>query len=73
SAEPWLIKPISEVSVDVQLDRMSMEKFKETLEFAPKTGFDTQYLWGVEWWYRLKKGGNSEFWEYAKSIISVNY
>jgi len=34
---------------------MNLEQFKKNIEFAQKTGFDTIYLWGAEWWHWLKR------------------
>lgn len=70
SLEPWLIEPITQAPLDVQLQRMSPEKFDEIIEFAEKTGFDEQYLWGVEWWYWMKQKGNDEFWQKGREIFS---
>ncbi len=70
SLEPWLLKPIAETPLDIQISRMDISKFNEIIEFAKQTGFDTQYLWGIEWWYWMKDRGHGEFWEQAKEIYS---
>lgn len=72
SSEPWLRKPIVETDIDTQFERMGIDKFKEMVDFSSKTGFDTFYLWGAEWWYWLKLKGYSEHWDYAKTIFSSN-
>lgn len=69
STEPWLRQPIIETSVDVQLERMGFDKFNEMIDFSSKTGFDTFYLWGAEWWYWMKKNGHPEFWDRAKELF----
>lgn len=69
SAEPWLIEPITEVPIAVQLSRMDIEKFNEILEYAKATRFDHQYLWGAEWWYWLKLKGEAEFWNRGKELF----
>jgi hypothetical protein len=70
SAEPWLLQPIIETPVDVQLERMGLDKLNEAIGFAQKTGFDTFYLWGAEWWYWMKeKQGHPEFWERARQLF----
>lgn len=56
-AEPWLQQ--SFVIAD----------FKANVEFARKTGFDTSYLWGVEWWYFMAAQGHPEYLEYAKTLF----
>ncbi len=68
SAEPWLVEPIVETPIETQLERMNVERLKETVAFAKTTGFDVQYLWGVEWWYWLKQQGYPELWEYARTL-----
>ena len=48
---------------------MDIEKFKEIISYARKTSFETQYLWGIEWWYYLKeKHEHPEFWAAAKKL-----
>ncbi|MDO8514341.1 MAG: beta-galactosidase [bacterium] len=67
--EPWLAHPIVEVSLDEQLQHMSMDRFDEILSFASKTGFSEEYLWGAEWWYYMKeKHEHPEFWDAAKKL-----
>src|SRR3989344_102316 len=70
SAEPWLKQAIVETSIDIKLQRMGIDKFNEMIEFSSKTGFDTFYLWGAEWWYWMKKINNhDEFWNRAKDLF----
>ncbi len=70
SGEPWLLHPIADTSNEVLLSRMGLDKFNEMIDFASKTGFDQQYLWGAEWWYYMKtKQNHPEFWERAKSLF----
>ena len=69
SAEPWLVEPIVETPLETQFERMDVEKFKEIISRASQTGFDRQYLWGVEWWYWLKENGTPSFWEYAEELF----
>jgi hypothetical protein len=68
SAEPWLLEPIVDVPVDVQFTRMNLEKFEDILEYAEKTHFQEQYLWGAEWWYWLKVQGQPEMWDRGKKL-----
>jgi len=70
STEPWLLQPITETPLNIQLDRMGMDKFNEMIDFSKKTGFDTFYLWGGEWWYWMRDHGHPEFWERAKQIYA---
>lgn len=70
SAEPWLLKPIIETPLETQLMQMNLERFKIAIQFAKKTGFAEQYLWGAEWWYYLKeKQNHPELWNYAREIF----
>ena len=71
SAEPWLLQPIVDTPVDVQLQRMGLDKLNEVIDFSSKTGFDDFYLWGAEWWYWMKLNGYPEFWDKAKEIFSA--
>jgi len=49
---------------------MDIDKFDEIIDFAKKTGFDEQYLWGAEWWYWMKTQGNDEYWNHAKELFA---
>lgn len=68
-AEPWLAQPIIKAPISLQLDRMSIDKFKEVIKFNRETGFAEQYLWGAEWWYYMKQNGHPEFWDMAKTLF----
>lgn len=69
SAEPWLLQPIVNTPVEIQLSRMGLGKFNEMIEFSSQTNFDTFYLWGAEWWYWMRQNGHSEFWDRAKELF----
>jgi hypothetical protein len=72
-AEAWGPLPLPSLPLETQLEIMKIEDFRNNIEFARKSGFDTFYLWGVEWWYSLKAKHNlPAFWEEAKKIISEN-
>lgn len=72
SLEPWLIQPTGETPLETQLARMNMDIFDEILAYARQTSFQTQYLWGAEWWYYLKeKQNHPEFWAKAKEIYGT--
>lgn len=68
STEPWLLKPIIETPINEQLEQMNLDRFNSMISFASKTGFDTQYLWGVEWWYYMRENGHPEFWNLAREL-----
>lgn len=68
SGEPWLIEPVRDVPIETQLSRMDIEKFYDILEYAEKTHFDQQYLWGIEWWYWMRDNGHPEFWDKAREL-----
>jgi hypothetical protein len=69
SSEPWLLQPIASTSMEVQFERMGPDKFEEMLSFSSRTGFNTFYLWGAEWWYWLKLRGVSTHWDRAKKLF----
>lgn len=68
SAEPWLLEPVTDVPLETQFTRMNLEKFEDILNYAKDTRFETQYLWGAEWWYWLHLQGQSEMWERGKRL-----
>ncbi len=69
SLEPWLLDSVVSVPLPDQYSRMNIEKMNEILTYAEKTRYDTQYLWGAEWWYWLRAQGDSEIWERGKEIF----
>lgn len=69
SLEPWLVEPVTNVPIETQFERMDIEKFREIIAYAEATRFDTQYLWGGEWWYWLKEQGHEEMWEEGKLLF----
>lgn len=70
SVEPWLLEPVTDVPLSVQYSRMDATKFEEILQYAKDTRYDTQYLWGAEWWYWLKQSGESHMWDRAKTLYT---
>lgn len=70
SSEPWLLAPIVNTPLEVQLEQMGIDRFNRMIDFSSKTGFDKIYLWGAEWWYWLKQQGHLEHWERAKEIFA---
>lgn len=72
SAEPWLLQPIIDTPIDVQFQRMGIDKFNEMIDFSSKIGFDMSYLWGAEWWYWLKQNGYTEHWNMAKELYKTS-
>jgi len=70
AAEPWPIKAIIDTPLSEQLERMNLEIFNDTVDFAAQTSFDEQYFWGAEWWYYLKTVHNdSSFWNRTKEFF----
>ena len=68
-AEPWGPKMIYETPIEKQNQSMNHSDFEEMIGYAKKTGFDEAYLWGVEWWYQRKIGGDPFFWNKAKELF----
>lgn len=72
--EPWGPKQLYDLPLEKQLEIFNSGQFDSRIEFVKKTGFDTVYLWGVEWWFWLKeKHQKPEFWEKAKSLLTDKY
>jgi hypothetical protein len=68
--EAWTPKGVLKTPLEEQLRFMNADYLKETLNYARRTGFDTFYGWGVEWWWWLKEKGHPELWEVAKKEFS---
>jgi len=68
-AEPWGDKSTQQLTSQEQDITMSFEQFSDVLEYTRKAGFEKAYLWGVEWWYWRKQGGDDRFWNKAKELF----
>lgn len=68
-AEPWGDGAVDTLSQETKDRTMSKDKFLETVSYAQKTGIDSLYFWGVEWWYWEKYSNNTPFfWEASKAF-----
>lgn len=68
-AEPWGPVLLYNLPLEEQEKTMDLEKFKNIINFARKTGLDEFYLWGFEWWFWLKEQGKPEIWNEAKRLF----
>lgn len=69
-AEPWASSFFSGVPLSEQKKTMNLEQFKKNVSYAKRTGLDTFYFWGAEWWFWLKTTQNKpEIWDEAKKIF----
>ncbi|HOF79865.1 MAG TPA: beta-galactosidase [bacterium] len=70
-AEPWGRQAYFTISPAERNRTMNMEKLQKMLEFSRQSGFQTIYLWGVEWWYWEKQvNHNSEYWQFIKNLLA---
>jgi hypothetical protein len=70
-AEPWVHVSFYASSLEEQKKTMDLAQFKNNIEFAKKTGLDTFYFWGTEWWYWMKEKQNQpEIWDETKKLIN---
>jgi len=69
--EPWVAGWTTNQPLEEQFKSMNAEKLSENIVYAQKSGFDTIYIWGVEWWYWLKvQQGLPETWNMMRGLIS---
>ncbi|HCP08276.1 MAG TPA: hypothetical protein DIT25_00535 [Candidatus Moranbacteria bacterium] len=69
-AEPWIGGWTTHAPLDKQLENFDAERLEYNIDFARKTGFSEIYLWGVEWWYWLKKHqDHPQLWEAARKYF----
>ncbi|HBO99576.1 MAG: hypothetical protein UU48_C0007G0024 [Candidatus Uhrbacteria bacterium GW2011_GWF2_41_16] len=71
--EPWLRKPLSEMSREEKRQAFDSHQLEQNMRFASRAEFSEVYLWGVEWWFAEKQQGNSELWEAGKKEIESNF
>lgn len=70
-AEPWGPKLLYESPLEEQEKTMNLQQFRFMVDFARRTGLDTFYLWGGEWWYWMKVVQNRpEIWDTARNMFA---
>ena len=69
--EPWgPEKLLPDYDLSLQKDLMNVERFRDNISYARRTGFDTFYLWGIEWFYWLKEKQNDpDLWREAGELL----
>jgi len=69
-AEPWGPKLLYDLPPKEQEKTMNLERFKDVVSYAKRTGLSEFYFWGAEWWYWLKdvrhEGG---IWKEARTLF----
>ncbi len=70
-AEPWPDekKSLGQIPIAEQQQLFSTKQFLDNVEYAKQTNMDEIYLWGVEWWYFMKKNNSPEYWLLAKILL----
>lgn len=69
-AEPWGRELLYYSTIEEQRKTMDLGKFKKVVSFAKKTGLDTFYFWGSEWWFYMKtRQSQPEIWNEAKDLF----
>ncbi|MEI7620126.1 MAG: cellulase family glycosylhydrolase [Candidatus Falkowbacteria bacterium] len=69
-AEPWVPSGSMKDMTDAEAQKsFSIEQFKANTQFAINVNFQKTYLWGVEWWYKKYKDGQSQYWDFAKTLF----
>jgi hypothetical protein len=69
-AEPWVTDGLKNASTDELEKTLTLDQLQKNISFARRTGLDSFYLWGVEWWYYMKETrGRNEFWEEARGLF----
>lgn len=67
-AEAWLPQGNKETPLEEQRRSMNTAQLRANLDFARRTGFDSAYLWGVEYWYWLKERGDDSLLKTGQEI-----
>jgi len=69
-AEPWGPKLLYDSPLEEQEKTMNLEKFRDVIDYAKRTGLPEFYFWGAEWWHWMKEiQGNDAVWETAKELF----
>jgi hypothetical protein len=71
--EPWVSGWTTNQPLEEQFKSMNADKLRDNIIYAQESGFDTIYIWGVEWWYWLKVHQNlPEIWDMMCDLIEEN-
>ncbi len=71
--EPWVAGWTTNQPLEEQFKSMNAEKLHDNIIYAQESGFDTIYIWGVEWWYWLKENHNlPEIWDMMRGLVNQN-
>jgi len=73
-AEPWFThsSPL-EATIEEQEKTMNPERLQKHIEYAERVGASRVYLWGVEWWYFMRKvNGDARYWEIVRDVVKSN-
>ncbi len=68
-AEPWFKDGDLSQNFAEQARLFPVKKLESYINYAQKTGFDTMYLWGAEWWYLMAENGYPEYLNYIKTLF----
>ncbi len=69
--EAWANANLNQLPIKEQLHSMNAQKLEKNIEYARRSGLPEIYIWGAEWWYWLKKQGETSLWETAKNKINA--
>ncbi|MDO8470228.1 MAG: hypothetical protein Q7S84_04435 [bacterium] len=69
-AEPWGRSLLYDLPLEEQQRLMTPKKFNDIISYARQTGLDTFYLWGSEWWYKMKTvNADPGMWDAARELF----
>ncbi|PIT94493.1 hypothetical protein COT98_03170 [Candidatus Falkowbacteria bacterium CG10_big_fil_rev_8_21_14_0_10_39_9] len=69
-AEPWVPSgSMKDITATEAQKSFSLEQFKANAQFGINVNFQKAYLWGVEWWYKKFKDGETQYWDLAKTLF----
>ncbi len=72
-AEPWGPGDAQHFTREEREKSFGDDDLPAMTAYATKTGFDTFYFWGVEFWYSLKTKGEPELWEDARTLFHESH
>jgi len=70
-AEPWFTNSTPTTTpVIIQEETMDPDRLLEHIAYTEHIGFSRAYLWGVEWWYYMKKEHNdARYWDTVQALL----
>ena len=68
-AEPWFTVAPMTLTPEQRVNAMQAAEIEKAARSAYKTGFSEAYVWGIEWWARVREDGDASLWDEGRRLF----